>query len=106
MLQAHPSKDSANAPPPRRIAVKRVLGAPGKHNCYFESCDAHFDTSDLLNEHLTSNHGLSIVKNAGKRSKMDVMFCEQLKNQKNDQNDSVDVNKQMDEQNSCKFVQN
>lgn len=81
LKNAHPNKDASTAPP-RRIAVKRELG--GKHNCYFESCDAHFDTSDLLNEHLTSTHGLSIVKNAGKRTKMDVMFSEQLKSQKTD----------------------
>lgn len=77
----HSNKDSPIAPP-RRIAVKRELG--GKHNCYFESCDAHFETSELLNEHLTATHGLSIVKNAGKRTKMDVMFSEQLKSQKMD----------------------
>lgn len=70
---------------PRRLAVKRVLGAPGKHNCYFESCDAYFDSPEELNDHLTQTHGLSIVKNAGKRSKMDVMFSEQLKNQEDDQ---------------------
>lgn len=88
---AHPNKESSTAPP-RRIAVKRELGAPGKHNCYFESCDAHFETSDSLNEHLTSTHGLSVVKNAGKRTKMDVMFSEQLKNQKMDMNSEVKGN--------------
>ncbi|XP_037030970.1 transcription factor IIIA-like [Bradysia coprophila] len=85
LKNAHPNKDSSTAPP-RRIAVKRELSAPGKHNCYFESCDAHFETSDLLNEHLTTTHGLSIVKNAGKRTKMDVMFSEQLSRQKMDMN--------------------
>lgn len=85
LKNAHPNKDSSTAPP-RRIAVKRELSAPGKHNCYFESCDAHFETSDLLNEHLTTTHGLSIVKNAGKRTKMDVMFSEQLNKQKMDMN--------------------
>lgn len=87
---AHPNKDSSTAPP-RRIAVKRELGAPGRNNCYFESCDARFETSDLLNEHLMNTHGLSIVKNAGKRTKMDVMFSEQLKNQKLDTEKNVTV---------------
>lgn len=68
---------------PRRIAVKRIMTAQGKHNCYFESCDAYFDTSDQLNDHLTGTHGLSVVRNAGKRSKMELMFHEQLKNQQN-----------------------
>lgn len=75
--------------------MKRDLG--GKHNCYFESCDAHFETSDFLNEHLTSTHGLSIVKNAGKRTKMDVMFSEQLKNQKMD-NEKQNANVQQQKQ--------
>lgn len=68
---------------PRRIAVKRIMTAQGKHNCYFESCDAYFDTSEQLNDHLTGTHGLSVVRNAGKRIKMELMFHEQLKNQQN-----------------------
>lgn len=56
--------------------------ASGKFNCYFESCDGSFTELDTLNSHLRGVHGLSIVKNAGKRSKMDLMFLEQMKQQR------------------------
>lgn len=56
--------------------------ASGKFNCYFESCDGSFTELDTLNSHLRVVHGLSIVKNAGKRSKMDLMFLEQMKQQR------------------------
>ncbi|XP_059611529.1 zinc finger protein 883-like isoform X2 [Phlebotomus argentipes] len=73
-MQAHHSM----AHQPKRISVKRSA-ASGKHSCYFESCDESFGDSDTLNEHLRSVHGLSIVKNAVKRSKMDLMLLEQMK---------------------------
>lgn len=60
----------------------------GKYNCYFESCDGSFSDVDTLNSHLRGVHGLSIVKNAGKRSKMDLMLQEQMKQQRNEQSTS------------------
>lgn len=59
--------------------------ASGKYNCYFESCDGSFSDVDSLNDHLREVHGLSILKNAGKRSKMDLMLLEQIKQQRQDQ---------------------
>lgn len=56
--------------------------ASGKYKCYFESCDESFSAVDTLNNHLRDVHGLSIVKNAGRRSKMDLMFLEQVKMQR------------------------
>lgn len=55
--------------------------ASGKYNCYFESCDESFGTAETLNDHLRHVHGLSIVKNEGKRSKMELMLSEQMKHQ-------------------------
>ncbi|XP_055715266.1 zinc finger protein 583 isoform X3 [Phlebotomus papatasi] len=72
---------------PKRISVKRLKmssycrsAASGKYNCYFESCEESFGDSDSLNEHLRSVHGLSIVKNATKRTKVDVSLLEHMKN--------------------------
>ena len=59
--------------------------ACGKFKCYFESCDGSFSDVDTLNEHLRGVHGLSILKNAGKRSKMDLMLLEQIKQQSKEQ---------------------
>lgn len=79
----------------QRISVKRLKmsnyvrsAASGKYNCYFESCDGSFTDEDTLNNHLRGVHGLSIVKNAGKRSKMDLMLLEQMKQQEMEQQGS------------------
>ena len=63
--------------------------ASGKYNCYFESCDESFSDAETLNEHLRHVHGLSIVKNAGKRSKMDLMLLEQQMKQQEQQQNQV-----------------
>lgn len=88
-MQMHHANSSNQQNLPKRLAVKRQV-TPGKHNCYFESCDDAFDEAEQLNEHLRTTHGLSIVKNAGKKTKMDIMLIEQLKNAR--ENHMVDAN--------------
>lgn len=97
LRNAHANKQSSPISPPRRISGKRAISATGKYTCYFDSCDAYFDTSDLLNDHLAITHGLSIVKNAGKLSKMEVIFSDQIKSQK-DEHDHAANNNQMVQQ--------
>lgn len=77
-IQMHHASESNIA---KRLSVKRPTTTNnGKHNCYFESCDESFNDADSLNDHLKNTHGLSILKNMGKKTKMDVMLLEQLEN--------------------------
>lgn len=86
-LTKHMQLEHASSEATRRLNTKRSQTAAGKHNCYFDNCDAFFETAELLNQHLTSVHGLALVKhaNGGKRNKMEIMFTEQLKNLKEEQ---------------------
>lgn len=52
-----------------------------KHNCYFDNCEAFFETAEELNNHLAGSHGLSILRSPGKRSRMELLFADHLKNQ-------------------------
>ncbi|XP_055695424.1 zinc finger protein 502-like isoform X2 [Lutzomyia longipalpis] len=74
-MQAHHSMTNH----PKRLSVKRSA-ASGKYSCYFESCEESFGDADTLNEHLRSIHGLSILKNEGKRIKAEATAMEELKN--------------------------
>lgn len=86
-LTKHLQLEHASSEATRRLNTKKSQSAVGKHNCYFDNCDAFFNTAELLNQHLNSVHGLALVKNnSGKRNKtMEIMFSEQLKNLKDEQ---------------------
>ncbi|XP_037037039.1 zinc finger protein 568-like isoform X9 [Bradysia coprophila] len=66
----------------QQVPVKRVYA--GKYNCYFEGCNEYFDDAEKLNEHLISTHAL-LHKDLEARSKMNLMFLEQIKNQMTEQ---------------------
>lgn len=67
-----------------QIPIKRVLVAAGKYNCYFDGCNEYFDDTDRLNDHLMNGHNM-LVKDVEARSKMNLMFLEQIKNQMTEQ---------------------
>lgn len=86
-LNKHIQLEHASSEAARLLNKKRTSTVAGKHNCYFDNCDAYFDTADLLNQHLTNIHGLALIKTTGgsKRNKMEIMFTEQLKNMKTEE---------------------
>lgn len=67
-----------------QIPIKRVLVAAGKYNCYFDGCNEYFDDTERLNEHLMTGHNM-LYKDVEARSKMNLMFLEQIKNQMTEQ---------------------
>lgn len=109
-LNKHIQLEHASSEAARLLNKKRTSTIAGKHNCYFDNCDAFFETADLLNTHLNNVHGLALIKsqNAGmanngnssgggggksskkqqqahhqqqqQQEKMQIMFTEQLKN--------------------------
>jgi len=83
LLTKHLESDHSKMDPSHQQApVKRVYA--GKYNCYFEGCNDYFDDADKLNEHLMSVHSL-LTKDLEARSKMNLMFLEQIKNQMTEQ---------------------
>lgn len=85
-LNKHIQLEHASSEAARLLNKKRAQTATGKHNCYFDNCDAFFDTADALNQHLSTVHGLALIKNIGssKKNKMEIMFTEQVKNIKDE----------------------
>lgn len=100
-LNKHIQLEHASTEAARLLNKKRTSNVAGKHNCYFDNCDAYFDSAELLNQHLTSIHGLALVKShhqghsgsgnhsggggSKKQHKMEIMFTDQLKHLKNDE---------------------
>lgn len=68
----------------QQLPLKRLLIAAGKYNCYFEGCNDYFESTDKLNEHLMSHHNM-LYKDVEARSKMNLMFLEQIKHQMTEQ---------------------
>lgn len=66
-LNKHIQLEHASSEVARLLNKKRTSTIAGKFNCYFDNCDAFFDTNDLLNTHLNNIHGLALIKsqNAG-----------------------------------------
>lgn len=66
-LNKHIQLEHASSEAARLLNKKRTSTVAGKFNCYFDNCDAFFDTNDLLNTHLNNVHGLALIKsqNAG-----------------------------------------
>lgn len=101
-LNKHIQLEHASSETARLLNKKRTSTVAGKFNCYFDNCDAYFDTNELLNTHLNNVHGLALIKsqNAGtantggtggggrskkKEREMQIMFTEQLKNVKDEE---------------------
>ncbi|KAG4065532.1 hypothetical protein HA402_013302 [Bradysia odoriphaga] len=83
LLTKHLETDHTKIDPvQQQVPVKRVYA--GKYNCYFEGCNEYFDDAEKLNEHLISTHAL-LHKDLEARSKMNLMFLEQIKNQMTEQ---------------------
>lgn len=63
-LSKHLQMEHASSEAARRLNSKRGPDvAAGKHNCYFDNCEAFFETADELNLHLTSLHGINMSSN-------------------------------------------
>lgn len=62
------------------IRTAATISSCGKYSCYFDGCNLTFDDTNKLNEHLMAGHNM-LYKDIDARSKMNLLFLEQIKHQ-------------------------
>lgn len=63
-----------------RTTTTTTISSGGKYSCYFDGCNLTFDDTNKLNEHLMATHNM-LYKDIDARSKMNLLFLEQIKHQ-------------------------